>query len=495
MGTLVIKKDNKNSNITNISSFTNDQKKAYESLIEFITSDFNDKDYKRALCGPAGTGKTYLVKALITNCGLSFSRIGLAAPTHKACRVLSNSIGLSQIKVNTIQSDLGLRLNFNVDNFDIKNPPFDPKGRVKISNYAVYIVDEASMIGDLSKGRFKGGLRTYLEKICIQKKCKIIYIGDDYQLPPVNEKYSSAFSTIKIDYLREIVRQDDDNPVKNILNLLRYDIEHKQHNFLNYIYSTPYAYNVDYTKGFERLNFNQFKEKVGIYFNDERLTKDVDYVKVIGYTNDCVVYWNKLIRNSIIVDSDKSIITKNDLILSYVTMVDEFNAIMLKNSEDYILKDIVNYTHPKYDLKGFMVRFISVFGGNITQPFFILDHTDNYSLNRYVQISREMIDQATNARSGKAKYWSDYYKFKESCLLLTDIKGLDGKKIFSRDLDYGFAVTSHKSQGSTFDTVFVDVRDIIFDKYGQPRTDIDLVNRLLYVACSRCKNKLYLNYG
>lgn len=50
-------------------------------------------------------------------------------------------------------------------------------------------------------------------------------------------------------------------------------------------------------------------------------------------------------------------------------------------------------------------------------------------------------------------------------------------------------------QGSTFDTALVDVNDIVFDKFGHPYTDAEEINRRLYVACSRCKNKLYLRYG
>ena len=69
-------------------SFTNDQRRAYDDIIKFINNDFNPNDFKRALIGPAGSGKTYLVNALITNCNLSYSTIGLSAPTHKACRVL-----------------------------------------------------------------------------------------------------------------------------------------------------------------------------------------------------------------------------------------------------------------------------------------------------------------------------------------------------------------------------------------------------------------------
>ena len=168
-----------------ISNFTKDQTKAYYSILDFINSPYNEKNFKIALTGAAGTGKTYLVRALLSNSKKSFSVIGLAAPTHKACRVLNESISLRGININTIQSDLGLRLNFDVEKFDINNPPFDPKGKIKIGQYQIYIVDEASMINR--------GLCMFLEKTCKSNKTKLIYIGDESQLSPVGEKYSSAF--------------------------------------------------------------------------------------------------------------------------------------------------------------------------------------------------------------------------------------------------------------------------------------------------------------
>ena len=152
-----------------ISNFTKDQAKAYEGLLEFINSPYDEQNFRVALTGAAGTGKTYLVKALLLNSKKSFSVVGLAAPTHKAVRVLGNSIGLKGININTLQSDLGLRLNFDVEKFDINNPPFDPKGKIKIGNYQIYIVDEASMINR--------GLCMFLEKTCKSNKTKLIYIG------------------------------------------------------------------------------------------------------------------------------------------------------------------------------------------------------------------------------------------------------------------------------------------------------------------------------
>lgn len=475
-------------NKADISKFTDDQKAAYKELIEFIDSPFDAKNYKRALTGAAGTGKTYLVKALILNSSMSYSLIGLAAPTHKACRVLGESIHISGVKVNTIQSDLGLRLNFDIEKFDPNNPPFDPKGKIKIGNYKLYIVDEASMINR--------GLCMFLEKTCVSNKCKIIFIGDESQLPPVNEKYSSAFRGIKTSSLKQIVRQGDDNPVSYLLELLRYDIIHKSYEFLKYIQRFRSKFNDDYTKGYQVCTPQEFNQIVYNNFNDEELTTNVDYAKVIAYTNSCVSSWNKFIRNAIIEDSNRSVLTKNDLIISYVTIVNQFNECIIKNSEEYIIKDIVNYVDPVYQLNGFMVKFQAIHGGDITTPLFVIDHSDKYTIQKYVNISNSMIDAAKSARASiKSQKWKDYYSFKENCLLLTNIMNQNGQIIYSRSLDYGFALTSHKSQGSTFDTSLVDVNDIVYDKYGQPYTDAEEVNRRLYVAASRCKNKLYLKFG
>ena len=469
----------------NIAGFTNDQMKAYHALIEFINNPYNVNDYKRALVGAAGTGKTYLVKALIKNCGLSYSTIGLAAPTHKACRVLSESIQIPNVKVNTLQSDLGLRLNFDVEKFDIDNPPFDPKGSIKIGNYKLYIVDESSMINR--------SLVMFLEKTCKTNRCKIIYIGDATQLAPVGEKYSSAFKGIKTSNLNQIVRQGEDNPISHLLDLLRYDVEHKTFTFLEYITKNRCNFNDDNTKGYQVCNPREFEHLVQINFSDEELTRNIDYVKVIAYTNNTVSAWNKFIRNAIISDSEKAVITKNDLIISYVTLVNQFNDCIIKNSEEYVLKDVVNYVHPKYNLKGFMVRFIAIHGGAVTSPIFVIDHKDKFTIQMYVKLLQAAKTAPTRVR---AQRWKDYFSFKESCLLLTNIINPTTRKIeFGRDLDYGFSLTAHKSQGSTFNTSFVDVNDIVFDKYGNPYTDAEEINRRLYVAASRSKNKLYLKYG
>lgn len=477
--------------------FTDDQQAAYKSLIDFIDAPFNPNDYKRALCGAAGTGKTYLVKALIKNCKLSYSVIGMSAPTHKACRVLNESVRIQGIKANSLASDLGLRPNINLEDFDINNIPFDPKGQIHIENYRLYIVDEASMIPNKThKGKRKGGLRDFLEETCVKNNCKILYIGDASQLPPVNEFVSSAFVGIKTCTLNQIVRQDDDNPVRHLLELLRYDIRHKSYTFIEYITKHPYNFDDNNLQGYEVLGDKTFAERVNMFFGDDRLTSNVDFAKIIAYTNARVSGWNKYIRNRIIDDADKSIITKNDLILSNISLVDDFSALIFKNSEEYIINDVVNYTHPQYGIKGFMVRFRAIHGGDLTPPLFVVDTNDPFSVQKFSDTINALIETARSTTGGsRATAWKNYFKFKENVLLLTHIFDTKGEIIQKASIDYGFALSAHKSQGSTYENVFVDVNNILYDKFNMLRNDTEQVNRLLYVACSRCKYKLFLYYG
>lgn len=479
-----------NKDAASILGFTADQQKAYFELIDFINNDYNENDCKRALSGPAGSGKTYLVRALIKNCKHSYSMIKLSAPTHKACRVLKESINIAGVKAYTMASCLGFRPNYGSENFDIKNPPFDPKGKVKIIDEkpTLLIIDESSMIG-------RGEL-FYIEKFCKQVKSKILFIGDSYQLPPINERYSPAFKGVKTCQLNTIVRQGDDNPISEILPILRQDIDFKTYNFLNYIIRNRSKFNDVNTKGYCVCDAERFTELVQINFNDEEFAKNIEFTKLVAYTNPCVSNWNKFIRNFIIKDADKSVLTKNDLILSGITIVDKFNETVIINSEEYIINDIVNYTHPKYNIRGFLVKFQAIYGGAISSPLFVVDHKDNYSIQMYYKLSNDLINAAKNAKATlRAQRWRDYFEFKESCLILIEIQNSLGETLINRNIDYGFSITAHKAQGSTYDTVFVDVDDIVFDKLGNIRGDCDTINRLLYVACSRAKNKLYLKFN
>ena len=479
-----------NASITNANrgiNFTNDQKIAVQGLTEFINNNFDEQKYIYGLIGPGGVGKTFVIKYIIRNCKYATSVIRFTAPTHKACRVFSQA--LDGIETYTIQSTFGFRINMSLADFDYKNPQFDPMASPKLENIELLVIDESSML--------PAGLVQYINNVCRKQRIKLIYIGDASQLPPVKERKSKAFDyCVKLFYLNEIVRQGASNPILNILDMLRADIRNNTTKTISYFakHIGEINYN-DNGEGYSIIGRQDFIRNIANRFQDEEYTSNIDKYKIISYTNLSVTQWNNFVRQLIISQADRGIITKNDLIMSYKTIVDEFNSVIINNSEEYIINDIVNYTDAKYNIKGYLVKFQLVNGGQITKPLFVIDHTDKFTILKYVEILDELVKAAKSSTGAvRSKRWKEYFDFKDKYLIANNITR-GGQIIYSRDLDYGFAITSHKSQGSTYENVFVDVNDIVFDRNGQIYPNLDDMLRRLYVACSRAKKDLIICYG
>jgi exodeoxyribonuclease-5 len=83
------------------------------------------------------------------------------------------------------------------------------------------------------------------------------------------------------------------------------------------------------------------------------------------------------------------------------------------------------------------------------------------------------------------KFWSKYYDFRRENLLMktiTEYRNGDkrsGYDVIIKDLDYGYAITGHKSQGSTYTHVFVMENDINDNWLLKER------NQIKYVALTR----------
>ena len=476
--------DGVNKPIETTIKFTKDQQAAINGILEFCKTEYNNAANIIGLTGAGGTGKTFITNYIIEHCNYSNSAIKCTSSTHKACRVFSQAIGYK--KVDTIQSTFGLRLDLNLEDFNPDRPQFNPKAKPKLENIKFLIIDEASMI--------PASLIGYINKKCKELQIKVLYLGDSSQLPPVNEKISTAFKTcFKVFELKEVVRQEANNPIKPLLDMLRYDIANKTYRFINYVHSNIGMLNYNENgDGFSIVDKASFKNYIDISFNDEKYTENIDLYRIVAYTNNCVNNWNNYIRNSIIKDSEKGILTIHDLIMSYQTIVNEFNEVILNNSEEYIIKDIINYVDPKYGFKGYLVKFQMIHGGQITKPIFVIDHTDKFTILKYDKVLGDLLKAGKTASGGtRAKKWTEYFDFKKKYLLATNIFK-NNTLLYSRDIDYGFAITSHKSQGSTYNTVFVDLEDMIYDKNHNIYSNMDDLHRRLYVACSRASHNLIL---
>jgi hypothetical protein len=104
--------------------------------------------------------------------------------------------------------------------------------------------------------------------------------------------------------------------------------------------------------------------------------------------------------------------------------------------------------------------------------------------------AQDCILDTMNKWKGK-KDWGSYFDFRNKFRLLGAPLNEEGtsSRILgktSKDVDYAYALTIHKSQGSTYDNIYMDVQNI------RACGEANLALRLLYTGLSRPKNKAYL---
>ena len=467
-------------NIPSIRGLFPDQSKAINELKKFIS---DPKMLEFTLAGSAGTGKTYLLKYFINNvCNFA---VCPTAPTHKAVRVIEKALNR---KGKTLQSLHGLRPNMDISNFNIANPQFDPRGVEYIKDYRLVIIDEASMITD--------DMYELNHRRAVQYGTKILYVGDPLQLSPIqaNKSNGKVFNVKNKYVLTQIVRQEEGNPLLELFPLIRNDVHTQGDSMLQHIYIN--RDNIVGDTGYKLLsevNFNKYLDK---YFTLDQLKNNLDYARVIAYTNEAVGKNNQYIRNKLL-KSPKEVLTQDDILTSYTTIVDEFNYPIIINSEDYYINTIRPYIN-HFDIKTYAVNLQSAYDDRLTQTIQIVDHKDK-SFKKYYQILNHLHYEAINAtKSDRAKKWVAFYKFKESMLTMVGfpLNEHNNFQMVKKDIDYGYAITAHKSQGSTFDNIFMDLRDIMYykPKTGnyRKRFDKDMINRLIYVAMSRASNKVIM---
>lgn len=445
--------------------------------LEQLAAWWNSNELEATLKGHAGTGKTFLLKSFINN--VVNKAYTITAPTHKALRVLEDNIN---VKGKTLQSLHGLKPDVDLVSFDIDNLNFNAIGLPKIQNYNLIIIDESSMINSdlfkLNRDRAK------------EYNVKILYVGDPLQLPPVNEKESKVFTEVKrVIELDTIIRQSEDNPLLDLFELLRDDIRNGTSNCLTYIVDNPCR--IVNGCGYKRVNLTEYKELLLEYYNNEKFFSNLNYVRSMAYTNIMTNSWNNFIRDNIFNTQGHSMVAE-DLLTAYKTLVDDNNSPVITNSEDYIINQISPYQN-EYKLKVNCVVLKSAYSFKTTDMLQVIDHRDEDNMKHYVNILTKLRAKAIEV--GGKKGWYPYYKFKNQVLCMQDVY-IAGKKL-PKEIDYGYTLTTHKLQGSTFDNVFIDGFDICqpMTKYGRTMpNDINLRNRLLYVALSRARFMAYIKF-
>ena len=159
------------------------------------------------LKGYAGTGKTSLVSALIQTLPQLRLSCVLLAPTGRAAKVIS---AYAHRPAYTIHKKIYLTAT-------------DASGvlrTVRAVNkhaYTLFIVDEASMIGQDEGGNRRSLLEDLIDYVYDGNHCRLMLIGDSAQLPPVGQSESPALDerllrtayalSPSVGELTEVVRQ------------------------------------------------------------------------------------------------------------------------------------------------------------------------------------------------------------------------------------------------------------------------------------------------
>lgn len=442
------------------------QQQALDKMLEWFAD--KDKNFTFTLEGSAGTGKSFLTKMFLEKSNTKFTA-AVTAPTHKAKKVIANHTGCTSI---TVQSLLGLRPNFDIDNFDINELQFDPQGENQMRYYKLVIVDEASMLNT--------DLFDYIVSTAANNKCKVLFLGDRLQLPPVNETESKAFEHVDDKFiLTEIVRQKDTNPINELLLIVRDDIANNTNNFRKYLLENPIQVN-ELGEGYEVIkNHIEFGEKAATYFRSQEFLDNPDYCRYTAWTNVSVEGFNKHIRKSLGIDS---FISKGELLMGYNTVDSgqRYAPPLITNSEDYIVKECVE-TINNWAIRVYEVTLTMVATGE-ENVIFIVNQEDykKYITNHEQRLAYALLH--------KRKAWVPYFDFCRNNILMTDAKRGD-KLIKKKDLDYGYAITTHKTQGSTYENMFINGDNL--DK----NNDKVECKQLWYVALSRCSKKSYILYS
>ena len=403
------------------------------------------------ITGYAGTGKsTALLKQLTTIAGKDKDDTIVLCPTHKAAHRLLPKIPFG-IEIKTIHSLLGWIPAINENAEKIEHIDIVAKTDRKIEEYNTFIIDEGGMMSE----------EMFMELVAKIEDArnfdtdgiKIYVYLDPYQLLPVkgrqiqlDEEFTTKLTT----------QHRAESP----------DVVALFTKFVEFLEGTN-------TKDL-KIEFSDNVKKVST--TEAVQLFDITKDRLLAYTNEVVGWYNKEISvyngiqsfvgqhvqlgsnpDLVYVEDmiDKSSVVLSDVITWYLD-----NNMLLQNS-----KISAKYMELEFStllkIDGVEFAKVAINGTTKIVPV-VLGIYNAYSLTK--QIKAAAIKDKKN------------YKF---------IYALN--KAYT--MDYKFASTVHKAQGSEFDAVFVDVNDIkksILPNY------YDTYARLMYVALSRAKKRVYI---
>ena len=416
--------------------------------VDFMHKFMEGPDRMMVLEGFAGTGKTTCVQTFAEE---TDHRIAFTAPTNKATKVL-RQMAETHIKRNvdarTIYSLLGLILTA-----DGEYKQVDALGENEACNYDVLVVDESSMVG---RNLFRH-IQDSIKDIAV----KIIFMGDPAQLPPVKEEYSPVFELANKITLSKVMRHDN-----QILTLAT--------NIRRCIYDggkPEFLVGNDANGGVFIANGSKFRDQMEKGYASETYKTTRDMFKTVAWRNITVNGHNDFIRATLYGAKVGPEFQVGERIVACAPVMDLLAKLRgekifgLHTDEEATVVSLEITEHPIY--REIMCDKVILKGDHAEDTSLITAYCVHESSKNAHKVLLERLANRAKLREGS---WSSFWDAKDSF----------------HDLRPCHAITAHRSQGSTYQTVFVNAADILCNRNREEAL------KCLYVAVTRASKIVVL---
>lgn len=397
---------------------------------------------KRVLLkGSAGVGKTWLVHTIVKHLSTmtKAKRIMCSAPTHKALSVIRTKVKVDEVKFTTIHSALHYRSITDKQTGERVFKSCPNKNWPPLNQIDYWVIDEASMVDS--------SMVETVEECARAQNTTVIFVGDGKQINPVGEDDSPIFHQ---DYaeveLTEIIRQGEGNPIIYLSrNLSR--IWDKTPLIINSDEGQPEGYL--YTQNLAKI----IEELAKVNGTDE--------FKYLAWSNREVDKINALVRHRIYGDYPAKIELGESIVFD--APYGDYNT-----NEVVKVEDLYKYTKTETviltdNLKEKVTEEVKFVVYCINKNILVLDDSSLPLFKRYAAIMNKNCKQNLLTFEERNKFLASFASFK-----------------------YNHALTVHKSQGSTYKTTVLNIRDISFNQNEKEK------QRLFYTGITRASDLLIL---
>lgn len=444
---------------------TQEQLSALNVLSEFIVSH---QDHTLLLLkGYAGSGKTSLLGATVKALNELKQKTILMAPTGRAAKVFSE---YAKQNAYTIHKKIYRQKRFSneLTGFSLTD---------NLHKNTLFIVDEASMISNISNGNqaFGSGnlLDDLIQYVYSGEHCKLILMGDAAQLPPVFQSESPALNA---DFLRgyqlevheihltEVVRQNVDSGILYNATQIRDSLRKKQMNDFPVLYLNSFA-------DIKKIPGEDLIEEISSAYS----TDGIDETMIICRSNKRATIYNNGIRNRIlyqeeeISSGDRLMVVKNNY---FWTSQDNDQIDFIANGEIIEVLRVVR-TYEMYDFRfcDVIVRF------------------QDYELEVEIRILLDTLQQESPALPKELNdklFFNILEDYSDEKTKAAKIKKIKTDPFYNAvQVKYAYAITCHKAQGGQWKNVFLDIGFITKEMLGED------FYRWFYTAITRATKQLY----